>query len=116
MHALFVLAPVELTASKDAEGHSMRSEKRSARLENWAVVESVNVAGYQALRAGNLLVGKVYNHPRIGEGTFIFTSPIVRLDTKSKVVETKNTSYCLGQASSDYKTWAEEHKQTGAAA
>jgi hypothetical protein len=92
----------------------MRSEKPCARLENWAVVESVNVGGYQALQAGNLLVGKVYNHPRIGEGTFIFTSPIVRVDTKSKIVETRNTSYRLGQASSDYKIWTEE--QTGAAA
>ena len=116
MHALFVPAPVELTASNHGEDDSMRSEKPCARLENWAVVESVNVAGYQALRAGNLLVGKVYNHPRIGEGTFIFTSPIVRLDTKSKIVETRNTSYCLGQASSDYKIWTEEQKQTGAAA
>jgi hypothetical protein len=88
--------------------------KHSARLENWAVVESANIASYHALRAGSLLVGKVFSHPTIAEGKFIFSSPIVRFDEKTKVAETKNTSYCLGQASSDYRIWIEE--QTGAAA
>jgi hypothetical protein len=94
----------------------MRSQKTCARLENWAVVESVNVAGYQELQTGNLLVSKVYNHPRIDSGTFIFSSPIVRLDAKSGIVETRNTSYCLGQTSRDYEIWTEERKRTGAAA
>jgi hypothetical protein len=111
-----VLARLEWDASNDGEDKSMRSQKTCARLENWAVVEGVNVAGYQALRAGNLLVGKVYNHPRIGAGTFIFSSPIVRLDARSKIVETRNTSYCLGQASREYELWTEEQKRTGAAA
>jgi hypothetical protein len=92
----------------------MPKQKPSARLENWAVVESANIASYQTLRAGSLLVGKVFSHPTIGEGTFIFTSPIVRLDEKRKVAETKNTSYRLGQASREYEMWTEEH--TGAAA
>ena len=86
----------------------MRKQKPGARLENWAVVESANIARYQALRAGSLLVGKVFNHPTIGEGTFIFTSPIVRFDEKTNVAETRNTSYRLGQASREYKIWAEE--------
>jgi hypothetical protein len=76
----------------------------------------VNIAGYQELQTGHLLVGKVYNHPRIDSGKFIFSSPIVRLDAKSGIVETRNTSYCLGQASRDYETWVEEKKQSDAAA
>jgi hypothetical protein len=92
----------------------MPKQKPSARLENWAVVESANIASYQALRAGSLLVGKVFSHPTIAEGKFIFSSPIVRFDEKAKVAETKNTSYRLGQASSEYQIWIEE--QTGAAA
>jgi hypothetical protein len=94
----------------------MPKQKPCARLENWAAVESANVAGYQALQAGGLLVGKVFSHPRIGDGTFIFTSAIVRVDEKTKVAETKNTSYRLGQASQEYKIWTEEHEHTGAAA
>ena len=92
----------------------MPKQKPSARLENWAVVESANIASYQTLRAGRLLVGKVFSHPTIGEGTFIFTSLIVRMDEKTKVVETRNTSYRLGQVSREYKMWTEG--QTGAAA
>ena len=94
----------------------MPTQKPCARLENWAVVESANLASYQALRAGSLLVGKVFSHPTIAEGKFIFSSPIVQVDEKTKVAETRNTSYRLGQASREYKTWTEEHEQTGAAA
>jgi hypothetical protein len=61
-----------------------------------------------------LLVGKVFSHPTIGEGKFIFTSPIVLVDEQTKVAETRNTSYHLGQASREYQIWIEE--QTGAAA
>ncbi len=91
----------------------MRKQKPCAKLENWAVVPSGNIATYQELRTGNLLVGKVFGHPTIAEGKFIFTSPIVRLDLHASMVETRNTAYCLGEASSEYKTWS-EHK--GAAA
>lgn len=92
----------------------MPKQKPGARLENWAVVESANIASYQALRIGSLLAGKVFSHPSIGDGAFIFTSPVVRFDQKTKVAETRNTSYRLGQASREYKLWTEE--QTGVAA
>jgi hypothetical protein len=108
------LSPFSLLASNKIEDDTMPKQKPSARLENWAVVESANIASYQALRAGSLLVGKVFSHPTIAEGKFIFTSPIVRFDEKTKVAETRNTSYRLGQASSDYKMWTQE--QAGAAA
>jgi hypothetical protein len=94
----------------------MPNQKPCARLENWAVVEDANLASYQALRAGSLLVGKVFSHPRIGEGTFIFTSPIVQFDENTNVAETRNTAYRLGQASREYKVWIEEHERAGAAA
>jgi hypothetical protein len=94
----------------------MQKPKPYARLENWAVVESANIAGYRPLRAGNLLVGKVFGHPRIGEGTFIFSSPIERLDIKNNVAETRNTSYRLGLASREYQTWTEQNQHAGAAA
>ncbi len=93
----------------------MRKQKSHARLENWAVVASANIASYQALQEGNLLVGKVFSHPRIGEGRFIFSSPIERFDTRTNVVETKNTTYRLGEASHDYTLWLQE-QTTGAAA
>ena len=80
----FLLSRFSLPASKQMGDDSMPNQKPCARLENWAVVESANSASYQMLRAGSLLAGKVFSHPRIGEGTFIFTSPIVRLDEKTE--------------------------------
>jgi hypothetical protein len=110
----FCLSRFSVSASYEGEDDSMPTQKPCARLENWAVVESANLASYQALRAGSLLVGKVFSHPTIGEGKFIFTSPIVLVDEQTKVAETRNTSYHLGQASREYQIWIEE--QTGAAA
>ena len=93
----------------------MRTRKPSVRIEDWAVVPSPNTASYQDLRPGNLLVGKVFGHPRINEGAFIFSSPILSLDVNHKAVETRNTVYRLGEASRDYRAWAQE-RETGAAA
>ena len=86
----------------------MQKQKPCAKLEGWAVVPSGNIAAFQPLRAGNLLVGKVFGHPTIAEGQFIFTSPIVRMDSEANTVETRNTAYCLGEASSEYKIWSKQ--------
>jgi len=93
----------------------MRTQKPSVKIEEWAVVPGLNTASYQDLRPGNLLVGKVFGHPRIDEGAFIFSSPILSLDINNKAVVTQNTVYRLGEASRDYKAWTREHT-TGAAA
>ena len=92
----------------------MRMQKPSVKIENWAVVPGLNIAGYRALRPGNLLVGKVFGHPRIEEGAFVFSSPIVTLDMNNQAVATRNTVYRLGEASADYKAWAREQKDAAA--
>jgi hypothetical protein len=79
-------------------------QKPLVKLENWAVVRGLTMS-YQELKPGSLLVGKVFGHPKIQEASFIFTSPIVSIDTNKRVVETKNTAYCLGEASDEYRTW-----------
>ena len=85
----------------------MRTQKPSVKLEDWAVVPSANTGTYQELRPGNLLVGRAFGHHRIKIGMFIFTSPIVRVDAENKIVETRNTSYCLGEASREYRAWSQ---------
>jgi hypothetical protein len=92
----------------------MQTKKPSVKLERWAVV-NLNSRGYQALRPGNLLVGRAFGHQRIEKGKFIFTSPIVRVDTQQRIVETKNTVYSLGEASHEYRTWSRSH-ESGVAA
>ena len=86
----------------------MQTQKPSVKLEDWAVVPELNSGSYQALRPGNLLVGRAFGHHRIEKGKFIFTSPIVRVDTQQGIVETKNTCYSLGEASHEYKAWSRE--------
>jgi hypothetical protein len=93
----------------------MLTQKPSVKLEDWAVVESANTASYQPLGPGNLLVGRAFGHQRIKTGMFIFTSPIVGIDPQNHVAETRNTCYCLGEASREYKAWIRGH-QPGAAA
>jgi hypothetical protein len=91
----------------------MRKQKPCAKLENWAVVPSGDIATYKKLGAGNLLVGRVFGHPTIAEGSFIFSSPIVSIDADASIAETRNTAYVLGNASREYKAWSE---RSGAAA
>ena len=93
----------------------MQTQKPSVKLEDWAVVPGLNSASYQALRPGNLLAGRAFGHQRIEKGKFIFTSPIVRVNTEQRIVETKNTVYSLGEASHEYKTWSRSH-ESGVAA
>ena len=84
----------------------MREQKPCVKLEDWAVVPGFKTGQFQKLRPGNLLVGRAFGHQRIKTGMFIFTSPIVRVDAERKIAETKNTAYCLGEASHDYQQWS----------
>ena len=83
----------------------MRTQKPSVKLEDWAVVPSAKPGNYEALKPGNLLVGRAFGHQRIKQGTFIFSSPIVRVDARNGVAETRNTCYDLGEISQDYQAW-----------
>jgi hypothetical protein len=93
----------------------MQTQKLAVKLEDWAVVPGPNSGSYQALLPGNFLVGRAFGHQRIEKGKFIFTSPIVRVDTQQGIAETKNTCYSLGEASYEYKAWSKE-QGPGAAA
>ena len=93
----------------------MRALKPSVKLEDWAVVPSLRNGQYQELSTGNLLVGRAFGHQRIKSGSFIFSSPIVGVDWQNNTVETKNTSYELGEASLEYKNWSKERQHTNAA-
>jgi hypothetical protein len=54
-----------------------------------------------------LLVGRVYGHPTIAEGSFIFSSPILNFDSGARIAETRNTAYLLGEVSREYKAWSD---------
>jgi hypothetical protein len=88
----------------------MQTQKPSVKLEDWAVVPSPNSGRYEALRPGNLLVGRAFGHQRIEAGRFIFTSQIVHVDIENKLVETRNTRYLLGEISEEYKAWIKMQK------
>jgi hypothetical protein len=100
---------------KKQRGDSMRTQKPSVELEDWAVVPSLKNGKYEELRPGNLLVGRAFGHQRIRSGTFIFTSLIVSVDQQNNIAETRNTSYRLGEASHEYKLWSKERGSRTAA-
>jgi hypothetical protein len=83
-------------------------------LENWAVVDSVLSHSYQELRPGKHLTGTVLGLTNLPNTNFIFTSPIVGVDSDKGVVQTRNTVYQLGDASEEYKAW--DHRRRGLAA
>jgi hypothetical protein len=88
---------------------NMRAQKPSVRIEDWAVLQSPRSGEYKELGSGSLLVGKVFGHPGIEEGRFVFSSAVVSVDRDSQMVETRNTVYVLGQVSYEYKLWSREH-------
>jgi hypothetical protein len=51
-------------------------------LENWAVVDSVVSRSYQELRRGKHLTGTVLGPANLPDTNFIFTSPIVGVDSE----------------------------------
>jgi hypothetical protein len=84
-------------------------------LENWAVVDSVVSRSYQELRPGKHLTGTVFGHANRPQTNFIFTSPIIEIDSDQRVVQTRNTVYQLGEASEEYKTWYRQRRGAAAA-
>jgi hypothetical protein len=90
-------------------------QKPLVTIENWVVVQSVISPNYEELQPGNHLMGKVFGHTILPKGKFIYTSPILRVDFNSGLVETLNTVYQLGEASDAYKTWEHERKNGAAA-
>ncbi len=83
-------------------------------LEKWAVVDSLVSRGYQELGPGKHLTGTVFGHANLPDTNFVFTSPIIDVDSEQRVVLTRNTIYQLGEASDEYKTW--DRQRRGAAA
>jgi hypothetical protein len=70
---------------------------------------------YQELLPGNILTGKVFGHAKLADARSIYTSPIVNVDEKQGVVETRNTTYRLGKVSEEYKSWNSERRALTAA-
>lgn len=78
--------------------------KRIVRLENWSVVSRVIFDGYRNLEPGQRLTGDVLGHANLRNGV-IYTSAILNVDRLSRMVETRNTIYELGQVAPEYEQW-----------
>jgi hypothetical protein len=89
--------------------------KPLAKLENWAVVDSVASQSYQELRPGKHLTGYVSGHANLPNAKFIYTSLITGVDYNKALVETNNTMYQLAEPSEDYRRWFEERKGSAVA-
>jgi hypothetical protein len=84
-------------------------------IENWAVVQRGINPTYEELQPGRSLVGNVFGHTNLPDTKRIYTSPILQVHPNEGQVETLNTVYQLGQASTEYKCWEQERKPEAAA-
>lgn len=68
------------------------SEENLPVLENWKVTQ-------RPFFAFECVSGDIYNDPkeRFCDGTFIYTSGIVELNEENGILQTKNTTYRLGE-------------------
>jgi hypothetical protein len=82
-----------------------KAAKPLARIEKWAVVQSVISLRFEALEPGNRLRGYVAGGPNFAPAKLVHTSSIVRVDLAMGLVETRNTIYQLGEVSEEYRAW-----------
>lgn len=63
--------------------------KHECRLEHWKIqAQLYPVQGY-------VLTGMVFGHPKCKDGEVVVTSPILSIDFRAKIAETKNSFYKL---------------------
>ena len=81
--------PCEAIFPCDRKGVAMtpNAQKQQCRIENW-------------MQFGNVLIGDVIGHPKLGDAKGCCTSTVLRLDEKAGICETKNMVYTLGKKSS----------------
>ncbi len=82
------------------------------RIENWAVVKTTTPDDLYTPpeKKPMQLSGIVYGHCDLPDGEDIVTSVICK--TRGRVVQTRNTSYVLGEPHADYLAWLKEHDMT----
>ncbi|MGA7523351.1 MAG: hypothetical protein WBW84_12920 [Acidobacteriaceae bacterium] len=89
-------------------------QKKIVRIENWSVVSSVIYDGFCELEPGRRLTGAVLGHSHLRNG-LIYTSAIQIVDRRAGLVETRNTTYELGQINPEYEHWLEAREKARAA-
>lgn len=90
--------------------------KQTARLEKWGLRLDEAVDPYKAPETVPVrLVGYVYGHPRVPDGTLVSSSTVIELDVKNSLAETKNTTYTLGEIDPIYKRFDEVQRRAIAA-
>lgn len=75
--------------------------KPKVQIEDWYLSDSVY--GYSLdpfdfeCKRQQFLHGFIYGHPRLGDGAHVHTSYIVKVETRKREVETRNSVYELGK-------------------
>jgi hypothetical protein len=100
---------------KQTNLHTQRAHERTegakavpkplATIQCWAVVEAVVSQRFAVLQVGNRLRGHVLGLEHVPYMRLVHTSPIVHVDFARGLVETRNTTYRLGEASEEYESW-----------
>lgn len=92
--------------AKAMESDLRRPIKPRVRLEEWWCDSSQYGAGYAPFdfeyHTPQYLHGVAYGHPRFPDGTHVYTSRITSIDWEKREVETRNSTYVLGNAERGY--------------
>jgi len=91
-----------------------KTNKMVVKIEDWLVVEDLISESYRELQPGCHLMGYAFGHANHPNAKFIYTSSIVSVDESRRLVETLNTTYQLGEANPEYKSWEWKRKTSAA--
>ena len=76
----------------DANNRDLFGERKILEMQTKPTVQLKNW-----IQVGNVLIGDVVGHPRLGDAEGCRTSTIVHMDETNSICETKNTIYRLGK-------------------
>ena len=76
------------------------------RLEEWSTGIYCNTDMYTPPEHNKCLRGRVYDHPKMPDGSFVKTSPFVCVN--GNIAQTTNTSYELGEPNPDFVQWCKD--------
>jgi hypothetical protein len=93
--------------------HTQRAHKQAeavppktlTTIQCWAVVEAAVSQRFAVLQVGNRLRGHVLGLEHVPYMKLVHTSPIMHVDFARGLVETRNTTFLLGEASEEYESW-----------
>ncbi len=79
------------------------------KLENWSIVRDESNPFLAPELRNVVLQGEVYGHKNFEDGVNVSTSSLEEINVESRIAQTRNTTYELGEPSIIFLNWLEEN-------